>query len=218
VLQCPRKERDGLAQKARPADVRSLAEGRLRERGVSVDDIARLVLELQRPYVPDLDLARCRESVRRVLSKREVCNAILTGIALDVLAEGGLLPEPLQTMVRDDDGLYGIDEVLALAIVNVYGSIGFTNFGYLDKVKPGVVGVVHDGGSNGRVNTFLDDLVSAVAAAAASRIAHNDRSPSRGRRGPGRVRGDGAVALAAPVPEAADGGWAGAGGLGEPGR
>lgn len=193
MLQWSPKGARRLAQSARATETQSLSVRWLGERGVSVDDIARLVLQLQKPYVPHLTLRRCRESVERVLHKREVCHAILTGVALDMLAERGLLPEPLEGMVRDDDGLYGIDEVLALAIVNVYGSIGFTNFGYLDKVKPGIVGLAHGDGRDGRVNTFLDDLVSAVAAAAASRIAHHHRdrearrSARRGRAGEGPV-------------------------------
>ncbi|MBE3573513.1 MAG: phosphatidylglycerophosphatase A [Moorella humiferrea] len=146
----------------------------LERRGVTLDDIASLVYEVQRKYIPHLTMAACRESVERVLEKREVQNAIFTGIAIDELAEKGLLDEPLYTMLKNDDGLYGIDEILALSIVNIYGSIGFTNFGYLDKVKPGIIGVVN-GQKNEKVNTFLDDLVAAVAAAASSRLAHRDR-------------------------------------------
>jgi phosphatidylglycerophosphatase A len=157
-------------------EARALCERELLERGVRLQDVAELVLQLQRPFVPGLGVAECAESVEAVLAKREVCNALLTGIALDRLAEAGSLPEPLQSTVRHDDPLYGIDEVLALSIVNIYGSIGFTNFGYLDKVKPGVVGRMdRRGHESARCNTFLDDLIAAVAAAAAARIAHNHR-------------------------------------------
>ena len=75
-----------------------------------------------------------------------------------------------------DEALFGIDEILALSIVNLYGSIGFTNYGYIDKVKPGIVKNL-DSQVDGHCNTFLDDLVGAVAAAAAGRIAHN--TPNR---------------------------------------
>ncbi len=146
----------------------------LERRGVTLEDIAQLVYEVQQKYIPQLTLAACRESVERVLEKREVQNAVFTGIAIDELAEKGQLAEPLATMLKIDDGLYGIDEVMALSIVNIYGSIGFTNFGYLDKVKPGIIGVVN-GKKNEKVNTFLDDLVAAIAAAASSRLAHRDR-------------------------------------------
>ncbi len=163
-----------------PSDVsrrtRALAVEWMHRRGVAREDVAQLVLDLQREFVPGLTLELCLESVDAVLEKREVANALLTGIALDELAERGLLPEPLQRMVFEDDRLYGIDEVMALSIVNVYGTIGLTNFGYLDKVKPAIVGIIDRGGHDGiRCNTYLDDLVSAVAAAAAARIAHRDR-------------------------------------------
>ncbi|KYD18638.1 MAG: phosphatidylglycerophosphatase A [Caldibacillus debilis] len=143
----------------------------LKERGVTVDDIAELVYFLQKSYHPDLKIKECKENVEAVLEKREVQNAVLTGIQLDVLAEKGLLDEPLQTMIKMDEGLYGVDEILAFSIVNVYGSIGFTNYGYIDKVKPGILKKLNDK-RNGDVNTFLDDIVGAIAAAASSRLAH----------------------------------------------
>ena len=42
----------------------------------------------------------------------------------------------LNDILSEDEPLYGVDEILALSIVSVYGSIGFTNYGYIDKVKP----------------------------------------------------------------------------------
>ena len=147
---------------------------KLEDRGVTIKQIAELTYFLQEKYYSNLTVNDCISHVIAVLKKREVQNAILTGIQLDELAEKELLDYPLQDMVAKDYSLYGIDEILAFSIVNVYGSIGFTNFGYVDKVKPGIlkeldikddeVGVCH---------TFLDDLVGAVAAAAASRIAHS---------------------------------------------
>ncbi|HKL47654.1 MAG TPA: phosphatidylglycerophosphatase A, partial [Candidatus Izemoplasmatales bacterium] len=100
--------------------------------------------------------------------------AILTGIELDVLAEKKMLSEPLQSLIDGDNPLYGIDEILVLSIVNVYGSIGFTNFGYVDKLKPGIIGKLDEQGKEkDRCNTYLDDIIGAIAAAAASSIAHN---------------------------------------------
>jgi len=64
-----------------------------------------------------------------------------------------------------------VDEILALAVTNVYGSVGLTSFGYLDKRKVGVIARLNNR-DQGRVHTFLDDMVAAVAAAAAARIAH----------------------------------------------
>lgn len=143
----------------------------LNERGVTIDDIAELVYFLQEKYYPGLTLDICRKNVERVLSKREVQNAIITGIELDRLAEKNQLSEPLLDLIKRDEGLYGIDEIIAFSIVNVYGSIGFTNYGYIDKMKPGILKKLNDN-KNGSCNTFLDDIVGAIAAAASSRLAH----------------------------------------------
>jgi phosphatidylglycerophosphatase A len=142
----------------------------LRDRGVEIQDIAEIVHELQKPYHPELSVEECVLSVDKVLMKREVQHAIFTGIALDVLAEKRLLPEPLQSIMDHDEPLYGVDEILALSITNVYGSIGLTNFGYLDKTKLGVIGKLNDHAS--QIHVFLDDVIAGVAASAAARIAH----------------------------------------------
>lgn len=144
----------------------------LRERGVEMSDIAELTYFLQREYVPDLSMDVCVDSVQRVLGKHEVQHAILTGIELDCLAEDGLLRTPLLDIVARDEGLYGVDEILALSILNLYGTIGYTNYGYIDKLKHGILARLNDK-STGQIHTFLDDLVAAIAAAASSRIAHS---------------------------------------------
>ncbi|WP_066192552.1 MULTISPECIES: phosphatidylglycerophosphatase A family protein [Gracilibacillus] len=143
----------------------------LQDRGVELDDIADLVFYLQNKYQENLTLETCYKNVDHVLMKREVQNAIITGIQLDILAEQGKLHSPLQEIVESDEGLYGIDEVIALSIVNVYGSIGFTNYGYIDKQKPGILEKLNDK-ANG-CHTFLDDIVGAIAASASSRLAHS---------------------------------------------
>lgn len=144
----------------------------LKIRGVTIEDIGELVYFLQEKYHPNLQMKDCIENIERVISKREVQNAILTGIQLDILAEKGLLEEPLQSIIDVDEGLYGVDEILALSIVNVYGSIGFTNYGYIDKLKPGILKELNNK-SSGKCHTFLDDIVGAIAAAASSRLAHS---------------------------------------------
>lgn len=155
--------------------VAQATEDWLAQRGVSKEQIGQLVMLLQKEYFPELTLEECVVNVDAVLSKREVQNAVLTGIQLDLLAESGSLLPPLQDMIQYDEGLYGCDEVLALSIVNVYGSIGFTNFGYIDKFKPGILKKLNDK-TSGNVNTFLDDIVGAIAAAASSRIAHRKQA------------------------------------------
>jgi phosphatidylglycerophosphatase A len=146
----------------------------LENRGVTVDDIVEIVFTLQKPYHPGLTREPCVESVNAVLAKREVQYALYTGIALDQLAEQKALPQPLQKILEIDEPLYGVDEILALSITNVYGSIGLTSFGYLDKEKMGIIAQLND--KRNGVHVFLDDLVAGIAAAASARIAHRSAS------------------------------------------
>ncbi|MEK5061555.1 MULTISPECIES: phosphatidylglycerophosphatase A [unclassified Paenibacillus] len=161
----------------------------LEKRGVKIPEIAELVMLLQKDYYPDLTMEECIHNVEQVLSKREVQNAVLTGIQLDLLAEEGKLIQPLQDMIRYDEGLYGVDEILAFSIVNVYGSIGFTNYGYVDKLKPGVLVRLNDK-SDQHIHTFLDDIVGAVAASASSRIAHRKQAEREAELGDEPVKDD----------------------------
>ena len=146
----------------------------LESRGVTVNDIADCARFLQADYHVDLKKEELLESVMSVLSKREVQNAIMTGIELDVAAEQGYMKDKdLAKILTRDEGLYGVDEVLAYGICNLYGSIALTNFGFIDKKKYGIIAKLNEGGKDtGTVNTFIDDIVGAIAASAASRFAH----------------------------------------------
>lgn len=150
--------------------MKNIVKKMLLDRGVKIKDIADLVYFLQSKYC-ELSIDECIDCVNKVLEKREVQHAILTGVALDILAEQDKIEEPLLSILKKDAPLYGIDEILALSITNIYGSIGLTNFGYLDKEKIGILKALNVKGSH--VHTFLDDLVAGIAAAASARIAHS---------------------------------------------
>lgn len=143
-------------------------------RNVMIEDIAEIVFTMQSPYNEGLTIEHCIQSVERVLNKREVQHAVLVGIELDELAEKRLLSAPLQQIIESDEGLFGVDETLALGSVFTYGSIAVTTFGHLDKQKIGIIEKL-DTKAGGSVNTFLDDLVGSIAACAASRLAHRMR-------------------------------------------
>ncbi|WP_139490129.1 phosphatidylglycerophosphatase A family protein [Brevibacillus dissolubilis] len=154
--------------------VREAALQRLIDRGVNVEDIAEIVFLMQSPYHPNLTMEPCIASVNAVLEKREIQHAILVGVELDMLAEKGLLSEPIQSIIAQDEGLFGCDETLALGSVFTFGSIAVTTFGHLDKQKVGVIKRL-DTKSSGQVHTFLDDLVASIASNASSRMAHRLR-------------------------------------------
>lgn len=154
--------------------VRQAAIKSLETRGVQLKDIAEIVYEMQIPFHKDLTIATCLESVEAVLGKREVQHALLVGVELDQLAEKKMLSEPLQSIIENDESLFGCDETLAIGSVFAYGSIAMTTFGYLDKEKSGIIKKL-DSKSSTDVHTFLDDMVCSIAASASSRLAHRQR-------------------------------------------
>lgn len=144
----------------------------LQERGVKIQDIVDCVIYLQKEFFDSFDEENIKSNIDSVLNKREVQHAILTGIQIDIETERGNFGGPvLNGIINNDEGLYGIDEVLAYGICNLYGSIALTNFGYIDRVKPGIIAKLNSHES-GKCHTFLDDIVGAIAAAAASKLAH----------------------------------------------
>lgn len=154
--------------------VTAAAKNALRDRGVSIEAIAAIVYEMQLPYHEGLTIAECIDSVEKVLLKREIQHAILVGVELDTLAEQKKLSEPLQSIVENDEGLFGVDETIAFGAALGYGSIAVTTFGHLDKNKIGIIKDLDTKIGNG-VHTFLDDIVAAIVATASSRLAHHKR-------------------------------------------
>ncbi|MFD0871969.1 alpha-ribazole phosphatase CobZ [Chlamydia abortus] len=163
-----------MIRKVHSNEVKQAVVQKLEERGVTTEEIAEIVYEMQAPYNQGLQLSDCIDSVHAVLKKREVQHALLVGIELDMLAEQNKLSEPLQSLVESDEGLFGCDETLALGSVLGYGSIAVTTFGHLDKHKIGVIKRLDTKRGHG-IHTFLDDLIASIAASASSRIAHRLR-------------------------------------------
>lgn len=154
-------------------EIEKAVRSKLNERGVCIADIASIVYQLQKPYHDGITIEECVDSVNKVLRKREIQHAVLVGIELDMLAEKNLLSEPLLSIVQTDEPLFGVDETIAIGSVFGFGSIALTTFGYLDKEKIGIIKELDQ--KKDEVHTFLDDLVSSIAANAAARLAHRQR-------------------------------------------
>ena len=153
--------------------MKDIAIKQLEERGVTIRDISKIVMEIQKKY-QTLSYEECDEAILKVINKREVIHTILVGITLDKLAEERKLDNPLNDIILEDHGLFGIDEILSLSIINMHGSIALTNFGYLDKIKLGIIGKLDKVSKEKKeCHTFLDDIIAAIAASAASRLAHS---------------------------------------------
>lgn len=164
-----------MKRRVHSREVESAARNLLKERGVKISDIAEIVYMMQSPYADGLTMEDCVKSVNAVLEKREIQHALLVGIELDKLAEQGKLSEPLQSIVETDEGLFGVDETLALGAVFGYGSIAVTTYGHLDKQKVGIIQELDTKRGDTGIHTFLDDLVGSIASNASSRLAHRLR-------------------------------------------
>lgn len=144
----------------------------LEKRGVSIEAIAEISYMQQSKYTEGISRAICIESVEKILSLRDVFHHVQLACEIDRLAEKKLLQGPIQDIIYEDLGLFGIDETMGLDVAGLYGTIGQTNFGDIDVNKPGIVKRLNDAGQEeGICHTFLDDIVGAIAAAASTRVA-----------------------------------------------
>lgn len=142
----------------------------LDKRGIDEWTVGNAAYAMQHQYYPDVTVEQFGSELTNVLKKREVLNNLAVGFALDNFANRHLLPEPLQTIVANDLGAFGVDEALALSITQLYGTVSSTNYGHADKEKIGFAKELDN--SNGIINTFSDDLFSALASAVCARFAH----------------------------------------------
>lgn len=145
---------------------------KLNERGVTVQDIAVIAYNQQQKYYKDVSMDECVLSVEKILSLRDVFHLLQLGAEIDRLAEDGLFRGPIQDIIQNDLGVFGVDEIFGLDIARLYGAIGQTNFGDIDVNKPGIVDKLNKEGKSGNpaCHTFLDDIVGAIAAAATTRV------------------------------------------------
>lgn len=149
-----------------------LIKWRFAEFDITIDKLAQIVFDNQRKYIPDLSFDEARESIIRVLEKREVQHSLVTAINLDVLAENKLLVGPLQSILVEDRGTYGVDEIFMLTSL-LYGTIGLTNAMALDITKVGIIKEVDQiGKTTEYTTTMLDDQLSIIVGSAQGHLAH----------------------------------------------
>jgi phosphatidylglycerophosphatase A len=145
----------------------------LNSRGVNYLDIAKIAFDQQSKYNDELNMEDCIDSVLKILSLRDVFHILLLGVEIDRMAEEGQFEGPILDILNHDLGVFGVDEILGLAVAGLFGVIGQTNFGDIDVNKPGIVKDLneHGKGDSPKCHTMLDDIVGAIAAAASTRVA-----------------------------------------------
>lgn len=145
---------------------------KLKQRGIDLKDICAKAIEEQKKHGVETSMADARKYLINLLHKREIMNVIMTGIYLDEQAEKGLIEGPLQDIVASDAPSFGLDESFAFVITSLFGSIAGSNFGALDVNKTGKAKELDN--SEGHVNTFLDDIFSALVASLEAKMAHEE--------------------------------------------
>lgn len=141
----------------------------LTERGIKLYDLSKIVYDGQVDYVPEITLEECENAIKHVLKKREVQNAVITGVYLDKQSREDTNMDPyLKEILSNDESQFQVDELLSTAVSDVFGGIANSNRGYLDKTKPGIIGIV----DSEKYNVFLDDLLAAIVAGAEAYIAN----------------------------------------------
>jgi phosphatidylglycerophosphatase A len=147
----------------------------LNSRGIEMNEMIDMVFDLQKPYNPNLTKEICKEHLKGVLRKQQSYHTIHLSLLIDTGVEGEVFGEQFLEIVGNDEGLYGVDETVNTSISKLYGSIAFTNFGYLDKAKPGIIGRLDSNHVGNHCNTFADDMVCAIVSATCARLAHNSK-------------------------------------------
>lgn len=134
-----------------------------KKQGITLKDIAEIAFEQQKPYHVPYNIDDYEQMVDDVLLDADVLGVALTMIQLDEDSNKGELIQPLQGIIENDTPVYAVDETLALAIAGHYSPVGITQFGSLDVHKLGVAKKLDE--DTQRYHVFLDDLISALAAA-----------------------------------------------------
>ena len=146
--------------------------------GITIAKMAEIVYRDQKPYIDNLTEREASWAVSRVLNKTEFQDGLLVAIHLDKVAQMfNLMKEddPLMDRLIADHPNFGADEHLAMSLAGLYGSIATTNYGYIDKTKPGIIGELNDMGKSGEyVTTMMDDMIGAIIASAEAKLAKGE--------------------------------------------
>lgn len=144
----------------------------LNSKGVTEEDIGKLAMGLQKKFLPEVPLEKYISATLEISKKWDILNCCMVGIALDKAASNKQLDEPLQTIMDEDLGVFAVDEVLAYyGFATLYGGIGITSAGWLDKEKSGIIAKLDK--DKNSVNVFLDDLIVGLVACVSAKIAHD---------------------------------------------
>ena len=140
------------------------------DQGITIKEMALEAKEDQDKHHVKASFETYIKAIQSQLHKHDVMSCIMTGLAIDRLAEQHKLPDPLQTIVENDLSLYSPDELISISLAQMYSGIAVTNYGARDVHKHALAKRIDE--STEHVNCFLDDIVSAIIAGAEAAVAN----------------------------------------------
>jgi len=144
---------------------RSLTQ-RLRERGITLEDLLSTALELFQPH-PGVETNEkaskmLKEGFEQALSDVNVAALVVAGLKLEEEGRCGLIPSLSEESFKRDPIFLVADEILGMAIANyIAGTRGMFEFVRFDRIKPGVLK---------RLGPVLDDVIGGIVAGVSSNI------------------------------------------------
>jgi alpha-ribazole phosphatase CobZ len=149
---------------------------RLRERGITLEDMVNAGLEMFVPHPGIESKEKAAQMLREVLleltSDVNVCSLVLAGLRLEEDARRGLIPGLAASSYSKDPVFLVADEALGMSIATyVAGTLGLFEYMRFDRAKPGVLK---------KLGPFVDDVIGALVASASSRV-YSRALKARGR-------------------------------------
>lgn len=155
----------------------------VKKAGIDTDfrnELVGIAYEFQYEHLPTVSKRVYEVALEDLLENRYVQDLIITGLVLDDLANYNSLAIELNgndtdkyflRMMKKDDGLYMVDEVIAMGIAEAGGKLATTLFGYFDVKKPDYIAKLEQRSALvGNSTTYLDDILLALIAGMISMV------------------------------------------------
>lgn len=138
---------------------------RLRERGITMDDLVETAMEMYVPH-PKFTRERAKKIFERhlfeIISDVNISALVMAAFRMNEDGERGLLPGVDKLSFEGDPVYLVADEILGISIaLQIAGYYGLFEFYRFDRKKPGILR---------KLPPFVDDAVGALIAGASSRM------------------------------------------------
>jgi alpha-ribazole phosphatase CobZ len=139
---------------------------RLKERGITPEDLINVALELFLPH-PGIETREkasklLEEGFNQALSDVNIAALVMAGFRLEEDGQCSLIPSLLNKTFKKDPTFFVADEILGMAIANyIGGSKGIFEYVRFDKAKPGIIK---------KLGPISDDVIAGLVAGVSSNM------------------------------------------------